>query len=60
MIGSSFIVAYSMTYVIDSLFDIGYSPPLTCWLIENDETDGEEMIMCYMIVLIPILIWNWW
>ena len=60
MVISSLLVSYSMTAIIDCIFDIGYSPPLTCWLIENHDTTGDELIMCYMVVLIPIMLWNWW
>ena len=49
-----------MTMIIDSVFDIGYTKPLSCWLIEDPESTGDELIMCYMITIIPYLLWNSW
>ena len=49
-----------MTMVIDSMFDIGYSKPASCWLIEDSTSTGDELIMCYIVTIVPILLWNSW
>jgi hypothetical protein len=57
-IASSALVAFTMTLIMDSFFNVGLCKPISCWLQDKGDSWGDDVLLCYMMTFIPYVIWN--
>ena len=43
---------------MENVFNIGVCKPISCWLQDKESTWGDDVLLCYMMIFIPYVLWN--
>ena len=57
-IASSFFVAYLYLKTIEAYVGIGLNLPVTCWITNDNDSYWDDILDCWLIVVIPIMMLN--
>lgn len=55
---TSALLSLTMTLLMENVFNIGVCEPISCWLQDKESSWGDDILLCYMMVFIPYVVWN--
>ena len=47
-----------MTLIMETYFNVGFCDPISCWLQDKPDSFGDDILLCWMMLFIPYIIWN--
>ena len=55
---TSALLSLTMTLIMENVFNIGVCKPISCWLQDKESSWGDDILLCYMMIFIPYVLWN--